>query len=351
MNEEPSSEVVLEKPVAEQTVEVPKYDGMSNRAALEESIKIHREGKEPEAPTNREVAQAVTADVEPPSEFSKEAKQAWKNKDIAAIQKEYRRLHDSRTSEISRAQYAEKQARAEAEKERAEAKTWRELGKMAAPYIEARGAEGVSPDKAIMEALALVNEFKKGDPSTVKAELKRIGIDLDKAPTQTTSAPSPELEALQKTVQELKQEKEKEKFDSVAQTFESAFQVLKAQKTRTGDPVFPDLLLSGDEGNELARRIGSRTSDPYFRKKVAERFPDADFTVLVREAYKAEFGRVSGEPVQVSPNSNQHIAKSRRAAAAIPGRTAPRANDSNLVGKLSNRAALTKAWELHREGR
>lgn len=354
MTDEITNDVVLEKPVAEQTVPEAKYDGLSNRDALQEAVKLHRDGKEPEAPTNKEVAQAVHADIEPPSEFSKEGKEAWRRKDIGAIQKEYRRIHDARTAEITRAQQAERQAREVAEKERSEAKTWRELGKMAAPYIEARGAEGVSPDKAIMEALALINEFKKGDPATVKAELKKIGIDLDQAPSQPTAALPKEVEeklhSLQEVANEYKKDKEAQQFQRTVETFDTIFRDLTSQKTRTGETVFPDLLDNSEKGIAFAKELGSLTQDQRFQAGVLRRFPDADLSVVVREAYKYLGGRVSGEPVKVSTQANQqHLQRSRRASAATPGRTAPRVNDSNLQGKLSNRAALKKALELHRE--
>lgn len=351
MNDVITNEVRLEAPVAEQTVEEkPKYDGLSNREALAEAVKIHRDGKEPEQPTNAEVKEAVQSEIEPPSEFSKEGKEAWRRKDIPAIQKEYRRIHDARTAEITRAQRAEREAREATEKERNEAKTWRQLGDMAAPYIESRAKDGVTPQQAMMEALALINEFKKGDPATVKAELKKIGIDLDKAPAQAaTSALDPKIEALQKTVDELKRDKEDQQLQKTVQTFEAIFQTLGSQKTRTGDPVFPDLLDNSEAGIQFARELGSLTQDQRFQAGVLRRFPDADLTVLVREAYKYLGGRVSGEPVKVSTQSNQqHLQRSRRASAASPGRTAPRVNDSNLSGKLSNRAALRKALELHR---
>jgi len=347
-NEMPTNEVLLEKPVEETTVEAPKFDGMSNRAALEEAVKIVNEGKErPEKeitsePSRKEVSQAVEADPEPPAEFSKAGKEAWKNKDIATIQKEFRRIHDVRTAEISRAQ-------TEARLAREEGKTYRDLAKMAAPYIEARGSEGVSPEKAIMEALALIQEFKKGDPATVKAELRRIGIDLDKAPNQTAVVEQSKLEALQKTVEELKRDKEQQVFHKTVQTFDTIFAELGSLKTRTGDPVFPGLLDNSQAGIDFARELGSLTSDPGFRALVGRRFPNATETVVVREAYIALGGKVSGAPVTVSTQSNQkHIEKSRRATAAIPGRIAPRVNDSTLSGKLSKRAALAKAIEMHR---
>ena len=343
-----SNNVNLEAPVKETTVEAPKADGLSNRAALEESIAIHRDGKEPgaepEAPTNKEVAQAVQADPEPPAEFSAAGKAAWKSKDIGGIQKEFRRIHDGRTAEISRAQRAEREAREEG-------KTYRELAKIAAPYIEARGSQGVTPEKAIMEALALINEFKKGDPATVKAELLKIGIDLDKAPAQSATAMSnPEIKALQESVNELKKDKEDQVFQRTVQTFDTVFKNLSSQKTRTGECVFPDLLDTSEEGKQLAFEIGSLTKDRAFVDRILRRFPDADLTVVVREAYKARGGRVSGEPVKVSTETKQqHIERSRRATAALPGRVAPRVNDQNLRGKLSNRAALMKAIELNRE--
>jgi len=350
MNEIPTNDVNLEAPVAEQTVEAPKdFDGLSNRDALQKAVEIHREDKDPEqkAPTTTEVKQAVEAEPEPPSEFSANGKAAWRLKDVTGIQKEFRRIHDSRTAEISRAQKAEREAREEG-------KTWRELGKMAAPYIEARGTEGVSPDKAIMEALALINEFKKGDPSAVKAELKKIGIDLDRAHTQNSAAIPIELrdeiKSLQGMAAEYKKDKEEANFQRTVQTFGTIFSKLTSEKTRTGETVFPALLDNSEAGNEFARELGSLTQDQRFQAGVARRFPDATFETVVREAYKYLGGKVSGDPVKVSTQSTQqHIDKSRRASAASPGRTAPRVNDSNLSGKLSNRAALIKAIELNRE--
>ncbi len=348
MSDDITNDEVLTEPVKEQTVEAPeKFDGLSNRDALKRSLEIHRDGKEPEekpqAPTKTEVAQAVEAEIDPPAEFSAAGKNAWKNKDIAGIQKEYRRIHDLRTAEITRAQNAERQAREEG-------KTYRELAKMAAPYIEARGADGVTPEKAIMEALALINEFKKGDPATVKAELKKIGIDLDKAPSAVASVPDEKFQALQSTVEELKREKEEAKFQQTVSTFETIWRDLTSLKTRTGELVFPDLLDNSEAGMRFASELGSLTQDARFQSGVLRRFPNADLKTLVQEAYKYLGGKVSGEAVTVSTQANQqHVARSRRAAAATPGRTAPRVNDSNLVGKLSNRAALIKAIELARE--
>jgi hypothetical protein len=349
IDEEMTNDVRLEAPVQETTVEAPseKVEGLSNREALEEAIGLHRDEK-PEAstPTKAEVTQAVEADIEAPSEFSAAGKAAWRLKDISGIQKEFRRIHDSRTAEITRAQQSERAAREEG-------KTWRELGKMAAPYIEARGTEGVTPEKAMMEALALINEFKKGDPGAIKAELKKLGIDLDRGtPSQVAALPKEYEEKftqLQEVANEYKRDKEEAHFQRTVQTFEQVFDKLTSEKTRTGETVFPDLLDNSEKGIQFAQELGSLIRDDRFKAGVLRRFPEADLPVMVREAYKYLGGRVSGEAVKVSAQaSEQHIQKSRRAAAASPGRTAPRVNDSNLQGKLSTREALMKAIELHR---
>ncbi len=351
-NEIPSTDVVLTEPVAEKTIAPEKFDGLSNREALKESIAYHREGKEIDrapTPTKTEVSAAVATDPEPPAEFSKEGKEAWKAKDITGIQKEYRRVHNERTAEISRAQTAERQARAEIERERASVKPTRDLAERVKNYLAVRGEDDIADEVKIAQALQLVKELRSGNGPAIKAELLKNGIDVDKEASTAPNPNDPANRALQDRLERLETEREQEKLGNLARSFDSVFQVLGAQKNRTGEPVFPDLFRTDDEGKQLASRIGSRTNDPYFRKRVLERFPNADFTVLVREAYIAEQGRVSGEPVQVSTKSNQqHTDKARRATAANPGRTAPRVNDSNLIGKLSNREAAAKAIEIHR---
>lgn len=352
------NEATIEAPVVEETVteQTGKFDGMSNRDALAKAIEEKRDVQptedvkpepKPEVPTKTEVKAAVEADIEAPSEFSAVGKKAWKEKDVLGIQKEFRRIHDARTQELSRAQTEERKAREEH-------KTYRDLAKMADPYIKARGDEGVPPEKAIMEALALINQFKSGDPVQVKAELKKIGIDLDKAPEGKTSGAIPdeikaEIKTLHETTQALLKEREEQTQQKIAQTFQAIFQELGSQKNRTGESVFPDLLDNSEEGKQFAFDLGSRTHDPQFQKWVLRRFPDADLKVVIREAYKSLGGRVSGEAVQVSQSNQKHIEKSRRAAASTPGRAISRNDSSNLVGKLSNRAALARALEESRE--
>lgn len=336
---------------APETPQEEKFDKLSTRDALERVMKERAEAKADapsvqEEPTKAEVKEAVEADLEPPSEFSAAGKQAWKEKNIAGIQREFRRIHDARTQEITRAQRAERETLEKA-------RPWMSLGEKAAPYIAARGKQGVPPETAMMEALALVDSFKSSDPATVKAELKKIGIDLDKASGAPAVALPPEvtqrLDTLQRTTEDLIKERETRRFQEVAQSFESIFKTLGSQKTRTGEPVLPDLHDNSEAGAQFAREIGSLTADERFRAGVMRRIPDADESKIVLEAYKFLGGRVSGPPVGVSTSNQQHVEKSRRAAASTPARPVNRGDSSNLIGKLGQRAAIERAIAESRE--
>lgn len=283
--------------------------------------------------------------VEAPQEFSATGKEAWKKGDIAGIQSEYRRIHDLRTRELSRAQTEAKNAREAAAKE---TQTWKEFAQKVKPYIEARGQEGVTPETAIIEAMNLVQAFKSSDPATAKAELKRIGIDLD-APTTKGAVPAslpPEVEtklnSLQEFIDNAKREKETQKFQQLSGVFNSVFEKMGKDKNRTGEPVYLDLSDNSEEGIALAKRLGSFALNPEFQAGVLRRFPGADFERVCREAYLAAGGRVSGEPAKVSQSNQQQLERSRRAAALTPGRMAA-ADTRSALGKLDRRSAVQRA--------
>lgn len=346
MNEQNETNIVKTE-VQEVTESIDK---LSNREALEQAISEKRVVPEDEPViekstiTKTEVKAAVEADIDPPAEFSAEGKKAWKEKDITGIQKEYSRIHSSRTAELTRAQNAERQAKEAS-------KPLKDLAEKVRTYLAVRGEEDLPDEAKIAQALQLVNELKKGDRTAIKAELKSIGIDLDAAPGQVVSEPA-QNSALQEKVDRLIAKEEERNFQQVAQTFETIFDKLTSEKTRTGKPVFPGLLDNSEKGIQFAQELGSLTQDERFRAGVLRRFPDADLTVLVREAYKYLGGEVSGDPVTVSTTTNQqHIEKARRASAVSPqGSTMrSRSDSSSLIGKLSKRAALMKALEDQRE--
>lgn len=339
------------EPVIEEVVQAPiepKPDTLSSREALQHALETNREPTQEkvarETPTAREVKAAVEIDPEPPAEFSAAGKKAWTEKNVTEIQKEFRRINDSRTQEIGRAQTEARTAREEAKKSK-------EFMDSVSPYIEARlVGEGVPKEKAAVDAIRLAHALRT-DKAAAKIELEKLGFVF--APDGTQPPPKiddSKITSLQATVNELVQDKRQQVHQQAAQFFGQVFSELSNLKTRTGQPVFPDLLDDSEAGMQLATRIGSRTRQPEFQQMVARRFPGSDYSVLVREAYVWEGGKVAGEPQVESPKNNQqHIQKARRAAASSPGGAVSRNGAESLVGKLGNRAALKKAIELNQE--
>lgn len=350
-----------------------EFDNLTNREALEKALDEHRPDVVEEVDTTAEDSELLEKGADPvdlpskeirrskskneeleeaPAEFSKEGKAAWKSKDVVGIRKEFRRIHDARTQEIMRVQNEGRRAKAEAEKALKEADTWRQLGERAKPYIEARGKQGVTPDQAIMEALRLIDAFKTTDPATAKAELKSLGIDLD-APSKANGEASvpkdvlDKIEGLQEELKSIKQKEDATSFNNVAGMFQAVFDKMGVEKNRVGETVYPDLNDNSEQGIAFAKRLGSFAFNPEFQAGVKRRFPDADFEKVVREAYIAAGGRVSGEAQKVSKNNQEKLTRARRAAVSTPGRVAVHKDSSSLLGKLSNRAALVQAMRDH----
>jgi DNA-binding phage protein len=350
-----------EQPVVETAVvEQPKEEakGLSNREAMQAAIEKHKpeivyknrkseEINDKSIPTKEEVKAVVSEDVEAPRGFNKQEIEAWKSKDITAIQKAYRRVHDEATREMNRAQSEERKAREEAQKVSENSKPIKQMAENVRAYLAARGEEDLPDEAKIAQALQLVNEMRKTDKAAIKAELRKAGIDLDAPDGVVNNSHNPEIDTLQKRLAALEQEKEAQRFNSFVNQFDGVFKKLGAEKTRTGDPVYPDILDGSDRANKIAKKIGSYALNPDFVEGVKERFPEADFSVIAREAYIFAGGRIGGQAASVPNNNNQQIEKQRRAAASTPGKPAVRADVSTLKGKLGNRAAARKALEIH----
>lgn len=330
----------------------PKVDGMKNRDALSQAITEHRQARdEPKAqPTQKQVAAAVDAEPnDPPAEFNAAEKKAWADRDLAGIQRGYKRVHEARTVALSKAQAAERTARAEAEAAKNEGKNWRELSTVGEDYIKQREKEGVVPHQAMKEVFDLIREFKK-DPRGAKAQLKAMGIDMDAESTPgAATAPAAIDPALQTRLDRVEKFIGQQETEKVVSVFSQSIGTLAALKNRAGDPVYPGFHDGSEEGKQFAAELGSLTREPLFINLVRRRFPNATHADLVREAYIQLGGPVSGEVASVSPSNKQHVDKARRAAASTPGRPAQRNDSSNLVGKLSNRAALQRAIAESRE--
>ncbi len=326
-------------------------DKLPRREALAKAISEHRETQPAAAPapaaaadpapTAPEVRAAVDADVEPPAEFSPAAKEAWRNQNYKIVQQEYRRIHDLRTQEVTRAQREAREAQ-----QKVEPAT--KLIDSVRSYLTLRGDGSVPTEQQVAEAVQLVQELKR-NPKGARAELERLGFDF--TGDGAARIDDTKIVALQKQIEALQQKEQARTFDSVREQFTASFAKLGAEKTRTGDPVFPDLFDPSEAGKQFATDLGSLAADARFVQGVLRRIPDADHSVICREAYKYLGGRVSGSETSQSSvsKSTSDIDKKRRAAASTPGPVAPSRNGDALKGKLSRRAAIQKAIEEQRE--
>lgn len=344
------TEEIIEQPIEETVAPTEvKPESLSSRDALQHAMEVNKTPvveKQLEIPTAKEVKAAVDVDPEPPSSFSDKGKDAWKRKDIRGIQEEYRRVDTSRTQEITRAQN-------EAQREREANKPYRELAQKLAPYIQARGDSGTTPEQAMIEAVALVNGLKS-DKKAAKVELERLGfkvsIDEDGKPAPVNINDHPEITSLRKDLNTLLDEKRLQEHTNRVQMFAQVFDHLGSQKTRTGQHVYADLAPGSEKGEQMSKELGSLSQDVGFRNLVLRRFPNANENTFAEQAYISLGGKIAGEPLKESPKNNQEqITKQRRAAASSPGGIVSRNGTESLVGKLSDRAALAKAIELNRE--
>lgn len=329
----------------------PKPDSLDRKDAIREAIAKHSETERPvekavpeagSEPTKAEVKEAVD-NGEPPAEFSAEAKKAWKDGDSRRVIQEYDKLARERLRRMSKAETERNQAIEST-------KPIKDLVDQVRTYLAARGDDDLPDHVKIAQTLQLMNEMRKGaeaDPEVITTELKKLGVDLSRTGGKNNSENSV-LTSLQETVSALVSEREARVYEQTKGVFTEAFNTLASQKTRTGEPVFPYLLDNSDLGIQFAAELGSRTKDPQFRKWVEHRFPDADHTTLVREAYLSLGGKVSGEPVQVSASNQEHIQKSRRAAASTPGRPTSSKTSNSQIGKLDRKSAIRAAIADHR---
>ena len=334
-------------------VEEEEPAGLSRREAMEKAMEKHGnpfDDKEPSGPveeepaTKEEVREELDTWPDAPAEFNKAEKEAYAKKDVDAVVKAYRRIHDDRTKAISRTQTEANQLKQQAERDRREAEMWREqLG----PYAN----DEIKPQ----QALKLVKTLRESNPQEIRKEFEKLGIDLDgSAPASAGAIPTEvqqTITALQEQVNSLTMNTETQQREQAIKAFDVAFNKMTEEKSRTGEPVFPDLELDGssEEGKQFFASVGSFAMDPRFQAGVMRRIPDADWNTIVREAYKTAGGRVSENAAKVSQENPEKIKTSRRAAGSAPGRTPAPSTTNGLKNKLSRKDALRQAWKEFQE--
>lgn len=336
----------IETPIEETVSTEVEPKSLTGREALQHALEVNKKEtpvieKQLEIPTAKEVKAAVDVDLEAPSSFSAKGKEAWKNKDIRGIQEEYKRVDTARNQEITRAQNTIQQTTSKY-------KPYEDLVGKVQNYFAMR-KDPIPDEQKIIESLQLVQALK-ADPVAAEAELRKLGLFTNAEGNVASKVDNSEITSLRNDLNALLEDKKLQVHTNRVQMFAQVFEHLGAQKTRTGQHVYADLAPGSEKGEQMATELGSLSQDAGFRNLVLRRFPNADEKIFAEQAYISLGGKIAGEPLKESPKNNQEqINRQRRAAASSPGGMVSRNGTESLKGKLSDRAALSKAIELNRE--
>lgn len=335
-----------------------KPEGMSTRGALELALQDIRskEAEQVASPTPTEAIEEKPETVatpvveapkfQPPAEWDKEAKEDFSHLSLKQ-QEATLRLYHGRITKLS-----------ELQKASAENEQLKNLGESVNPYLRAIGVKE-SPQVAIQKALAMWNEIENGDTKLAVAEiLKTKGIEVPSEWLEAAQAESPKINALQSELNNVKAkiaQQEMAQSQAIAQQVWSSFE---GTKNAAGTTKYPDINES-ESGLALCRYIGSLVSgttdfSKQFIALTQSRIPGCTPERLLEEAYKIGGGRVDDSVTQTrSTNPQEHLKKSNRAAASIPGRGTQGSNASNAVkrfGTFREAAAHALAEIREREG-
>lgn len=338
-NEENALSVSTDAETVTVGTEDKKPEGMSNRGALELALQDIKasEGKQAEPvkavetpePEEQKAAPTVEAPkFQPPAEWDKEAKEDFSN--LSPKQQEATlRLYHGRITKLSELQ------RASAENEQLKA-----LSESVNPYLRAMGVKD-PPAVAIQKALTMWNEIENGDTKTALAQiLKAKGIEVPTELAGEQDPESPKISALQSELDTVKAkiaQQEMAQSQAIAQQVWSSFE---STKNAAGTNKYPDINES-ESGLALSRYIGSLVSgttdfSKQFIALTQSRIPGCTPERLLEEAYKVGGGRVDDAVLPTrSTNPQEHLKKSNRAAASIPGRGTQGANANNAVKRFA----------------
>lgn len=343
---------------AEKPNETETETKLSRREALEVGLAVVKEKEEAKAadsPTTEVPAPAAAAveakptTLEPPSEWTKEEKEDFKNASRKS-QEAALRLEGSRSGKLKEISSRENQLRDQAK----EFQDLTELRAALTPYLKATG-EKLPTDVALKKALKMWGEFEHAeDPKLAAAEyLKAKGIDVpegflekkDKTPLQVDP----------KTIKdEVKAEIAAEQQQAwLAQERANASLELETAVNEAGLPRYPQFS-NTEDGIRLASKMGQLVAGNLhdsvgFYAYCKARIPEAELSQrkILEEAYKWFGGTVDDTPGKKAPDK-KHLEKSNRAASSTPGR----GSGNGFIQppkKLSRREWLAQAIERAKE--
>ena len=303
-------------------VETPVEESkpLSLRDALEVAIETHKsEPKEPTVEAKPEAPKAEEAPeikpYDPPAEWSKEEKETWA-KIPREAQEPILRLDKSRKARIDEIRQASN-----------EYKQIKELADSITPYMRSQGIKDPA-DVAMKKAVAMWHEFEHGDPKqAARAYLQAKGVDPKEllVDSEEQNVIDEKLSAVQNSLNELKQEKVKEEQAKIAAVLNQTWGTFSGEEDAAGAPKYADIVGDSESALRLSGSIGSLVGgqtelSKQFIANCQSRFPDLTPVKLLEEAYKYYGGRIDETPATKTQDPQEHLKKSNRAAASVPGR-------------------------------
>lgn len=223
------------------------------------------------------------------------------------------------------------------------------------PYIRARGIKEPA-DVAIQKAVALWAETKADPRRSAAALLKANGLPVprDLLEEETRDPQDEKLTPLQERLNALESRIVQEDTAKAASALNAIWTSFEQAKNAAGSARFPDIQPEkGESGLQLATEIGSLVSGKtplslQFINSVRARNPHASAETLITEAYRFLGGRVDDSEPSRTHSPQQHLYKSNRAAASVPGRGA--SSPSSAVKKFKSYREALEAAKAELEG-
>ena len=244
----------------------------------------------------------------------------------------------------------------EIKREAADLQWAKDLAKEVEPYLKAVGGKKKAHE-ALIDALKMRREFDEGDPKQAARDyLNAKGIPIPKElleDADSSKISDEKIIPLQKDLDAVKLRLAQEDHAKVTSVLSQAWQGFERAKNAAGTPKFPDVN-NTESGIKLSSTIGSLVRgdtdlSKQFIASVRNRIPDADFHVLLSEAYRFSGGRVDDSEAPKTQSTQKHIAKSSRAASSVPGRGAQSTSSGPVKTYKSRREATAAALAEIRE--
>lgn len=355
---------------ADETVETPVEEtkGLSLRDALEVAIAANKPEEPSDTETEGEVSGGAPSDrgaskptdgsgkvatnapsvsnLQAPAEWSAEEKADWASSSPKQ-QEAALRLHQSRNSKLEEIKTA-----------RREYDSLKSLSDSMTPYLKSVGVKKPT-EVALKEAVAMWKEFEEGDPAVAAAAYLRAKGKEALIPKDwfNENAPDPRIDEkitpLQNQVNALTMRLAQADQAQATSILSTAWGEFEGEKNAAGKPKYPDVNES-EAGLRLSSSIGSlvRGDTELSKQFVAlakSRIPNLTYNGLLAEAYKYCGGQVIDSAVSRTQSTQEHIAKSSRAASSVPGRGAQSTSSGPVKKYKTTREAAAAALADFRE--